>query len=507
MPIAEPSDLQLWPRVRALTGWPDSDEDALRALTSGWRAGGERFTQAGGYDIAPVAEAWPDPAGQAFHARAGEQLRATAELGGRMDQMARMADTYAAEVAGVKAGINALIQANAAGYAQIAELAPEAQPQAQAAFVQQVAAMVDTMMRDAAGRISGAGAGVLGIAAPPDWPPFPPGPPIGGTPDEVRAWWDGLSDEDRETYARGLPDAIRNLDGIPATVRHEANVPVLAAGIAALEQREREIAAGTGAPAASGELDQVRDRLTGLRAIDERLRVQAPGAESLLLGLDTTGDGRAIVAIGNPDTARNVATLVPGIFNDLGDVGTLIDRAATLRPGPDTSTIAWLGYDTPELGPLGFPGSAFDDGRAEAAKADLARFQEGLRTTHDGVPSHNTVVAHSYGSTVAGQAARDFGLAADDLILVASTDPAVGNAAEYRLDGVPPEEIGRHVHATAAPDDVLSDAGAWRYGNNPTDEDFDARVFPTPEGSEDPHSASFDPGPARDEINRIIAGG
>ncbi|MCA2218174.1 WXG100-like domain-containing protein [Jidongwangia harbinensis] len=505
MPIAEPSDPQLWPRVRALTGWPDSDEDALRALSSGWRGGGERFARAGGYDVAPVAEAWPDAAGQAFQTRAGEQLRTTADLGARMGEMARMADTYAAEVMGVKAGINALIQANAAGYAQIAALAPEAQAPAQAAFVQQVAAMVDTMMRDAADRIAAAGTGAAPVQAFADWPPFPPGPPVGGTPDEVRAWWDGLSDEDRETYARGLPDAIRNLDGIPASVRHEANLPVLAAGIAGLEQREREITGGTGPPAADGELDQVRDRLTGLRAIDERLRVQAPGAETLLLGLDTTGDGRAIVAVGNPDTARNVATLVPGIYNDLGDVGPLIDRAGSLRPGADTSSIAWLGYDTPDMGLPGF-GSVLDDGRAEAAKADLARFQEGLRTTHNGEPSHNTVVAHSYGTTVAGQAARDFGLAADDLILVASTDPGVDNAGEYRLDGVPPDRIGEHVHATAAPDDALSAAGTWRYGNNPTDREFGARVFETAAGGIDPHSASFDPGSARDEIRRIIEG-
>jgi hypothetical protein len=516
MPVPEPADADLWPAVRALTGWPDSNEDTLRSLSAGWRGGGEQFTRAGGYDLAPLADGWPDAAGQALGAQATDQLTVAAETGTRMAELAQRADSYAAEVTGVKAGINALIAANTSRYATIAQLAPAAQPAARETFVREVAGMVDTMMREAASRIAAAGPVAVPVRfAAEAGARFagPAAPPAGASPQEVRDWWDGLGPAGQEAVLRDDPDSIRNLDGIPATVRHQANFPVLQREIEDLRRREQEllllqedgqIRVAPGRRAELGEirseLSEVRDRLTGLQDLQGRIYNSTPDEPTLLLGFDPAGDGRAIVAVGNPDTAGDVATLVPGIFNDLSDIGSLADRADSLRTGPDDAAIAWLGYDTPES-----VGTVLDDGRAAAAKDDLHRFQEGLRATHDGEPSHNTVVAHSYGTTVAGQAARDLGLAADDLILVASTDPAVLKADQYRLD-VPPGEIHEHVHATVASDDLLAYEGANRYGVPPTADVFGARVFTTPSGSADPHSAAFERGIALDEIRRVING-
>ncbi|MBP2476576.1 hypothetical protein JOF53_005448 [Crossiella equi] len=40
-----------------------------------------------------------------------------------------------------------------------------------------------------------------------------------------------------------------------------------------------------------------------------------------MLGVNADGNGRAIVAMGNPDTAANVATLVPGTGSSLAEGG------------------------------------------------------------------------------------------------------------------------------------------------------------------------------------------
>ena len=497
MPIAEPAGAGLWPRVRAITGWPDSDEDALRTLATGWRTGGDRFTEASGFDLGGLNEGWPDAAGQGFATGTGERLRVAADTGTRMGELAGRAESYAAEVAGVKTGITRLMDANQAGWTQVSAM-PVA---AQEVFVQQVAVMVDTMMQEAAGRIAFAG----GQAPDADLPE----PPAGGSPADVRAWWDGLTVQQRSDLLRDQPELIGNLDGIPALTRNEANTTVLNREIAFLAQRQADLvnegSAGGYAPdLVDGPIDieTVQTQLAGLRAIQNELLGRPADSQALLLGLDTsTDDGRAIIALGNPDTATDVATLVPGIFNDIGDIGGQIDRADSLGAGNGTATIAWLGYNTPDdlL-------QANDNGQAAAGAVDLASFQEGLRATHEGPPSHNTVVGHSYGSTVAGLAAREYGLAADDLVLVASTDPTVSTVNDYRLTGVPPELLGQRVHATTAGDDTTAGLGIFRHGNDPIDPGFGARVFETPEGGADPHSAAFDQGPALDEIRRIIEG-
>jgi hypothetical protein len=53
---------------------------------------------------------------------------------------------------------------------------------------------------------------------------------------------------------------------------------------------------------------------------------------------------------------------------------------------------------------------------AHHAEADLSRFQDGLRVTHDGPPSHNTIIGHSYGTTVVGMTTHDHGVYADDIV-------------------------------------------------------------------------------------------
>ncbi|WET81758.1 alpha/beta hydrolase [Amycolatopsis sp. QT-25] len=324
------------------------------------------------------------------------------------------------------------------------------------------------------------------------------GPPENGSPGDNKAWWASLSDTAKVALLQENPGLVGNLDGIPAVDRDAANRAVLA----------REIARLRGDP-----------KLQGLEAIERRLARSEP--QAFLLGLDTSGDGKAIVSAGNPDTAANVATYVPGTGSELAKIGGDLDRsdkmwaAATTSGSPSTAVITWLGYDAPnEIT------DAASDEYADGGKAALAGFQDGLRETHQGPPSHNTVLGHSYGTTVVGYAAVDGGLAADELVFVASPGVGAHDVGDLHLDGVNQAEIGKHVHATVAEHDMINLANVEIagydpiLGQDPADADFGGQVFTSAPGTDgwsgystEAHSEYWeDNNPALRNVGLIIAG-
>ncbi|WHT17804.1 alpha/beta hydrolase [Crossiella sp. CA-258035] len=278
-------------------------------------------------------------------------------------------------------------------------------------------------------------------------------PAAGTSPAEVKRWWDGLSIADRESLLASDGARIGALDGIPAVVRDRANRVVLAGLRASLaEERTRLEAKAHRTPDDEKRLVDLRSKLTGLDAIAARLATP-PSKERpppFLLRVSADGKGRAVVAMGDPDRAANVATLVPGTFASLAGGANYLNHAdamahAAARAGsPSTSVISWVGYDAPQsLVP-----EAAQDSFADNARADLARFQDGLRVTHEGEPSHNTVVGHSYGSTVVGHTARDLGIKADDVVFIGSPGVGVERADQLNL---PPDRV----HASVAQHDII----------------------------------------------------
>jgi hypothetical protein len=341
-------------------------------------------------------------------------------------------------------------------------------------------------------------------------------PPPGGTPGDNKAWWDSLSDTAKGTLLRDRPDWVGNLDGIPVVDRDAANRSVLAHEINRLQSDTSEEGKG---------------KLHGLLDIDKRLN--QPGKtqqQAFLMGLDTSGDGRAIVSSGNPDTAMNVATYVPGTGSDLSKIGGDIDRsdrmlaAAEEAGSPSTAVVTWLGYDAPD----GLY-NAGSESYADGGKAALGGFQDGLRETHQGdTQSHNTVLGHSYGTTVVGHAASDGGLNADELVFVASPGVGADNANQLHLDGVDQADIGRHVHSTVAEHDVIKmtnieisgDGGPpvdIALGPDPATAQFGGQVFASDPGTKGPwykggisteaHSEYWNHrSKSLDNMGRIIAG-
>ncbi|MFF0450231.1 alpha/beta hydrolase [Streptomyces sp. NPDC004609] len=238
------------------------------------------------------------------------------------------------------------------------------------------------------------------------------GVPEDKSPAARREWWDSLGDEQRQEYLKIAPDLIGYLDGIPALARDEANrnfLPVLIAELSV--------------PGAS---DADRTQLEGLRAIEEKLRKPSQ-PPMYLLGIGTEGNGRAIIAYGNPDTSRNVSAYVPGLNTQLDGefAGGTMRRAQDTALGAQgydgsSASIVWLGYDAPQSADVASTGDA-----SRGAPA-YNSFMAGLEATNENRDPHLTAIGHSYGSLTVGTAARQEGgiPGVDDIILVGS--PGVG---------------------------------------------------------------------------------
>jgi hypothetical protein len=346
-------------------------------------------------------------------------------------------------------------------------------------------------------------------------------PPPSSPPAQVRQWWDGLTEAQRRWLLIHEPARLGALDGVPAAARDQANRVALELCLLAMIRRRAELAAD---PAGGPALLALDAQLRGVRALHDRLAGTGPD-RAYLLGFDTGGDGRVVVSVGDPDLASHVVTYVPGVGADLAGVAQLLGNADHLaaraselaqdRPGVRAAVVLWLGYDAPDS-----VAAATSDSAARAAGAGLDRFQDGLRASQDG-HAHFTVVGHSYGTTVAGEAARDHRLDSDELVFVGSPGVGVDRAADLglpaghvwsstarwdpiMLTGVARDALGSPLHRILDPDPVDD---LW-FGTNPTSPRFGAHRFGGAPG--DPltaHSAYFTPGnPALDNMARIAIG-
>ncbi|MFE4796619.1 alpha/beta hydrolase [Streptomyces sp. NPDC056708] len=270
--------------------------------------------------------------------------------------------------------------------------------------------------------------------------------PLDKSPAERKEWWDHLGKEQREEYISAFPELIGNLDGIPALARDEANRENLQLLIGQLDVKHD---------------DASRDMLGGLKKIREKLE-QGSKPPMYLLGIGDEGNGRAIIAYGNPDTADNVSAYVPGLGTKLdaefadGTVNRAWQTAIGAReadPSSRTSSIVWLGYDAPQVTPgdLASGNSVMFTNDAKAGAPDYNAFMEGISATHEGGDPHVTAIGHSYGSLTVGLAAQENGgiPGADDIILVGSPGTGADNAQDLN--------VGKdHVFVGAADNDIVT---------------------------------------------------
>ncbi|POM26786.1 hypothetical protein BTM25_11940 [Actinomadura rubteroloni] len=296
-------------------------------------------------------------------------------------------------------------------------------------------------------------------------------PPKGTkTPQQVAAWWKSLPEEQRHLLMNAYPEKIGWLDGIPSEDRNEANRTRLAARINQLEEKGNNLTRY-----------QHRD-LERLRKLNNAISMyESKGQDVYLLGLDSTittrseydkgngSDGRAIVAFGKPDTAKHTGVYVPGTTENLDNfTGSMnrtfnLNQAASMLTGGPVSTVAWLGYDAPNnvLDHL-LPGDAAVPGYAIRGGAQLGSFVDGLRVAQNDVGdagSQMTLVGHSYGSTVIGEAAlqHEGKLPVNDIVVAGSPGMHVAHAGDLGIGA-------RHVWAEKAPGDIVPPAGKLFHG-------------------------------------------
>ncbi|MER7757210.1 alpha/beta hydrolase [Kitasatospora sp. NPDC097643] len=323
-------------------------------------------------------------------------------------------------------------------------------------------------------------------------------------PQKSADWWKSLTPEQQSSYLALYPDQIGKLDGLPATARDEANRLVL-------DQQLDEMKAGDAR--GSGMTSEDYNKLEGaLIALKTRIDQQDGAAEDqqlFLLGIDPKaygGDGKAIIAIGNPDTADHTALMVPGTDNTLRDMPDQIKRISELQrasretaPGAKVSVISWLGYDAPEV-----DGTVMTTDRAESAAEPLRQFTKGTRVAQGDHHSHLTVMSHSYGTTAVGAAAAGGeGLGADDIVAVASPGMTVKSADQLHIDP-------SHFWTGRANDDMLIKAVAGvTLGEDPMVDHFGGNNF---EVDTSGHSGYWDKKGDKDSLSllnqaRIIVGG
>lgn len=318
---------------------------------------------------------------------------------------------------------------------------------------------------------------------------------VGTEPTAVTAWWNGLSDAEREALKISDPDLIGNTNGVPSGDRDEANRTSL--------QRDLDYLTGIGEDDEELTDDQVR-QLANAKSARDALNIPASRGHddvdvNLIVYQPTAfdGDGAAAVSYGDPDTADNTAVIVPGIMNDGASIAGQGRDAYTLyqeavRNGESMASIAWMGYDAPNWNPEGvfdYPGSGLDIGsvvredKAIAGGHALSDFVDGLRATDEGDRSHLSVIGHSYGSTTAAHAAAGDGLDADSLTLIGS--PGAGGDD---VNGVADLNMpAGSVYAGSADNDFVSWLGRdgdLGMGRDPTQADFGATVFGVDPGAD-----------------------
>jgi hypothetical protein len=258
------------------------------------------------------------------------------------------------------------------------------------------------------------------------------------------------------------------------------------------------------------------------RATAQGYRGPGPRPDWQVLRFATADRGRFIEVSGDLASATHVVVLVPGMTNELSTVDALRQRADRLlhelrkraRPGERVEVILWMGYRTPGRDE---PWAAVSSDMARAGSKTLVQDLAAWRGVTD---AEFTVVAHSYGTVLAGESMKR-GLPAERLVVLgspgisASTRAQLGSpkvmlyassvtksrsipAAVARAATV---SIGAHtplVAVTPFIGDVLTGrdwaSATSRYrvhGSDPAGNGFGAKVFPS---SGTGHDAYFDPG-------------
>lgn len=290
------------------------------------------------------------------------------------------------------------------------------------------------------------------------------------SPEEVAAVWDSLTPAQRAALHRAHPEFIGNLEGVPYLDRFVANRAAY----------DRVIAAGPYGDPLDAQLHQLGKELD---RSDGQLLMFHPfehpqATAAVMYGLDVPrgpdGDILTEDENGRPLDAMsgitNMNVLVGGMFSGLGDLKAWGQSARDLNQfaeaygdGVGSATLAWYGYDSPNM---------LSEHGMTSATEGAATLTSTLRGLDNEVSSRVTtsVIGHSYGSTTAflavGGASDDLGV--DRLIAVGSAGVPDGYHAGWTGDD-PMDYSGTDIFASRATWDWVARYGEWSSFGHGTD--------------------------------------
>uniref|UniRef100_UPI001C37CB47 alpha/beta hydrolase n=1 Tax=Mycobacterium sp. D16Q16 TaxID=1855659 RepID=UPI001C37CB47 len=214
-------------------------------------------------------------------------------------------------------------------------------------------------------------------------------------------------------------------------------------------------------------LSHWRERMPGneaYRSIEEAIQNHPDLPERrYLLGFEP--DGRSITSVGNPDLASHTGVLVPGTFTDatklipsVKDTGYMevaqrfqLSAEIDLEGEGRAAVVDWQNYHAPQSL---LPGAA-RDGFAEAGAPRLRDFLDRLDHTNQMNDAHRTVIGHSYGAVVVGEAAQGTGLNAHSLVTLGGAGMHARTVEELILQGIPLQPGSAPVWGLIHPNDPI----------------------------------------------------
>jgi hypothetical protein len=255
------------------------------------------------------------------------------------------------------------------------------------------------------------------------------------SPARVASWWAAKDPRRRRALIRRSPGLVGDLDGVDYRSRDHAN----------RRQLRTELREEAAAVAAHPRDPDARARLAALTAIRDALRPRGGPARSLV-SLTHRDPPLAAIAVGDLDTARQVTFTIPGMGTTTDDMQlwtetaqNVYDAQAAVGAPAAHAVVAWIGYRTPAPGVDATLGDA-----AERGAPLLASEIEGLHAARAGGGLRSvSVIAHSYGSTMAADAlaARDLGVDSFVMLGSAGVEDGIGDARDLHA---------RHVYAGEA---------------------------------------------------------
>lgn len=298
--------------------------------------------------------------------------------------------------------------------------------------------------------------------------------------------WASWSPSVRRNLIAAEPELVGSLEGASYASRDVANRAFLAQTVSSIRH---ELDQGQLGRAASDELNK---RLHMLQQVQRALKTGSSGNARALVSLDPSGEGRAVIVIGDVTTADYVDYLIPGMFSGVDtQIAAFADTSDTiateqrawlkkLNPGvasselPTVATVAWIGYQTPNIV------NVASMQLAREGQQSLTKSIEGLRAERaavaGGTQPYVAILAHSYGTTAAMLSLQNDDVSVDALAIVGSPGSPARTASQLKV-------TGDNVWVGAGDTDPVPQTGV--FGSQPTSAAYGAHRFGV-DGATDP---------------------